>query len=138
MPGQPMPGDVVLAIVAVVLACAGGEAALHAGWRGGNWLAYVCGLGCTAFVAGIVGQRTFPGAEAVQHLGAAAAASSRPGPWDAGVSLPVVGVRLTPVTLAGLLVAVVGLSLLLLFEHVPDPGRVRVAGPRPLEDDDAV
>src|SRR5438132_12432454 len=101
MPGQPMPGDVVLAIVAVVLACAGGAAALHAGWRGGNWLAYVCALGCAAFVAGIVGQRPFPGAEAGQHLGAAAAAASRPGPWAAGGSLPVVGVRPAQGALAG-------------------------------------
>ena len=128
----------LLAITAVVIGTMAGAVALYSGWRGGNWLAYVCGAGFATFVAGVIGQRTFPSAEAVQRLGAAAAASSRPGPWDAGVGLPVIGVKLTPVALSGLLVAIVGLSLVLLFEHVPDPARIRVAGPRPLEDDDAV
>ena len=134
----PTPGDVVLAIAAVLIGCIAGAAAFHAGWRGGNWLAYVPGLGCAAFVAGVVGQRAYPSAEAVRRLGSAAAGSSRPGPWDAGVSLPVIGTRLTPLALCGLLVAVAGLSVLLILEHRPDPARIRALPHRRLEEDDAV
>ena len=89
-------------------------------------------------MAGVVGQRAFPSAEAVRRLGSAAAASSRPGPWDAGVSLPLIGTRLTPLALSGLLVAVAGLSFLLIFEHLPDPARIRALPHRRLEEDDAV
>ena len=59
------------------------------------------------------------------HLGAAAAAVSTPGPWDAGVSLPLIGVRVTPVAIGGLLFGAVGLSLVLLFERVSRGSRVR-------------
>lgn len=139
MPGQaPAPAEVVLAIVAVVAGCAGCAVATHTAWRSGNWLGYLCALGCAAFVAGIAGQRVFPSQAAVRALGQALAQTSRPGPWDAGVSLPVIPVRITPVTLAGLLIAAASVSLMLLFEHVPDPTRARGAHHRALEDDDAV
>ena len=52
----------------------------------------------------------------------AAASASAPGPWDAGVSLPLIGIRVTPVAIVGLLVAAVGLSLVLLFERIPEHG----------------
>lgn len=139
MPGQaPSPPDVVIAIVAVVAGCAAAAAAVYMAWRSGNWLGYVCAAGCAAFVAGVVGQRAFPSQAAVRALGQALAEASRPGPWDAGVSLPVIGIRITPVTLAGLLIAAASVSLMLLFEHVPDPARVRTIRHRALEDDDAV
>lgn len=139
MPGQaPAPPDVVLAIVAVLVGCAACAAAGYAAWRSGNWLGYVCAIGCAAFVVGIAGQRAFPSQAAVRALGQALAQTSRPGPWDAGVSLPLIGIRITPVTLVGLLVAAGSVSLMLLFEHVPDPARVRTVRHRALEDDDAV
>ena len=131
-------GDVVVAIIAVVLGCAGASVAAYVAIRGGNWLAYVCAAGCTAFVAGVVGQQTFPTAAAVARLGAAAAGSSKPGPWDAGVSLPIVPVRLTPVAVGGILVAALGLSLVLLFERVPDPARRAPPPLRSMEEDDTV
>ena len=137
-PQPPAPADVIIAITAVLAGCVAGAAALHSAWRSGNWLGYLTGLGCAAFVVGIAGQRTFPSAAAVRALGQALAQTSRPGPWDAGVSLPLIGLRMTPVTLVGLLVAALGVSLMLLFEHVPDPGRVRVVRHRRLEEDDAV
>ena len=137
-PQPPQPTDVVIAIVAVVAGCVLGATAVYSAWRTGNWLGYLSALGCAAFVVGIAGQRTFPSAAAVRTLGQALAATSRPGPWDAGVSLPLIGLRITPVTLVGLLVAALGVSLMLLFEHVPDPGRVRVVRHRALEEDDAV
>ena len=134
----PTLGDVFLGVAGVVLGLLGAAITIRSGYRTGNWFAYVCALGCLAFAAGIVGQRTFPSTEAVQRLGSAAAATSIPGPWDAGVSLPVIAVRLTPVAVGGILVAAVGLSLLLLFERIPDPARLVWTEPRRLDDDDAV
>jgi hypothetical protein len=130
--------EIVLGIVATVAGCLGAAISIRVAIRSGNWFGYVCGLGCTAFVAGIIGQRTFPTPDAVARLGATAAQTSAPGPWDAGVGLPIVGVHLTPVAVAGLLVAAAGLSMLLLFERIPEgPPRVRPAL-RPLDDDDTV
>lgn len=134
----PTPGDVVLAIIAVVAGCTGCAASLYIVWRSGNWLGYVCAIGCAAFVAGIAGQRAFPSAAAVRAMGQSLASTSRPGPWDAGVSLPLLGVRITPVALVGLLVTAASVSLMLLFEHVPDPERLRSVRHRSLEEDDAV
>jgi hypothetical protein len=129
---------VVVAIVAVLLGCLGASVAAYVAVRGGNWLAYVCAAGCAAFVAGVVGQQTFPTSAAVARLGAEAAQSSKPGPWDAGVSLPVVPLRLTPVAIGGILVAALGLSLVLLFERVPGRARHDRPAPGPLEEDDTV
>lgn len=137
-PQPPSPPDVVIAIIAVVAGCAAGAAAAYSAWRTGNWLGYACAAGCATFVVGIAGQRTFPSADAVRAMGQTLAQTSRPGPWDAGVSLPLIGLRITPVTLVGLLLAALGVSLLLLFEHVPEPGRIRGARHRQLEEDDAV
>ncbi len=73
------------------------------------------------------------------RLGAAAAAVSAPGPWDAGVSLPLIGVRVTPVAIGGLLFGAVGLSLVLLFERVPGIAHTPVATrPSRLEDEDSI
>lgn len=134
----PTPGDIVLAIIASLLGSVAAASAFYFGHRSGNWLSYVCGAGCFAFVAGIAGQQTFPGASAIARLGAGAAQTSAPGPWDAGVSLPLVSIRMTPVSVIGLLVAAIGLSLLLLFERVPDPSRALPPAPRPLDEDDAI
>ncbi len=134
----PSIGDVVLAVVAVLAGCVAGAAAVRGGYLSGNWFAYICAAGCAAFVAGIVGQRVFPSADAIRTLGTEAAARSVPGPWDAGVSLPLLPIRLTPVTVAGILVAAVGLSLVLLFERVPGAGRAAARRPRRLEEDDTV
>ena len=131
-------GDVFIAAVSVAVACVAGAAAIRAGWISGNWFAYVCALGCVAFVAGVAGQRSFPSAAAVQRLGQAAASTSVPGPWDAGVSLPVVAIRMTPVAVGGMLLAAVGLSLLLLFERLPNQGRIDWRERRALEEDDSV
>ena len=137
----PMPpgiGDVVLASISVAIACVAGAAAIRAGYRSGNWFAFLCAAGCAAFVAGVAGQRTFPSAATVQRLGQVAASTSIPGPWDAGVSLPLVSIRLTPVAVIGILVAALGLSLLLLFERVPDRVASSWPAPRRLEEDDSV
>jgi hypothetical protein len=135
----PMVGQVVLGIIAVLAGCLATTSAVVAARHTGNWLYFICALGAVAFVAGIAGQRVFPSADAVARFGQSSAASSIPGPWDAGVLLPIIGVRVTPVALGGLLVAAVGLSLVLLFERVPGTARVPVpARASRLEDDDSI
>jgi len=135
----PTPEQVVIGIFAVVAGCLAVTTSWYAGRQTGNWLYYVCTLGSLAFVVGVVGQRVFPSPSAVARLGAVAASTSVPGPWDAGVSLPLVGIRVTPVAIVGLLVAAVGLSLVLLFERIPTtvraPGLTRTSR---LEDDDSI
>ena len=134
----PTPEQVVVGILGVLFGCLAVTASMYAGRQTGNWLYYVCSVGSLAFVAGVIGQRVFPSPAAIARFGSAAS-SSVPGPWDAGVSLPLIGIRVTPVAIVGLLVAAVGLSLVLLFERVP--GKVRVMAPTRasrLEDDDSV
>jgi hypothetical protein len=128
----------VIGIIAVLAGCLAVTTSGVAGRQTRNWLYYICTLGSLAFVAGVVGQRVFPSPLAIARYGAAAS-SSAPGPWDAGVSLPLIGIRVTPVAIVGLLVAAIGLSLVLLFERVP--GTVRAPAPTlasRLEDDDSI
>src|SRR5579884_3919854 len=134
----PSVADVVLGSLTVVVGCVGGVAALSSAWRTRNWFGYICALGCAALVAGVIGQQTFPSPATVHRLGSAAAASSVPGPFDAGVTVPLIGIRVTPVALAGLLIAALGLSLLLLFEPVASAAP-RIPGQlAPLDEDDSV
>ncbi len=134
----PTPEQVVIGILAVLAGCLAVTTSAYAARQTGNWLYYICTVGSLAFVVGVVGQRVFPSPAAIARLGSAAAASA-PGPWDAGVSLPLIGIRVTPVAIVGLLVAAVGLSLVLLFERIPAKAREAVpARASQLEDDDSV
>jgi len=135
----PMVGQVVLGIIAVLAGCLATTSAVVAARHSGNWLFFICALGATAFVAGVVGQRVFPSPSAIARFGQSSASVSIPGPWDAGVLLPIVGVRVTPVAIGGLLVAAIGLSLVLLFERVPGTVRAPAAARASrLEDDDSI
>ena len=135
----PTPEQVVIGILAVLAGCLAVTTSVFAGRQAGNWLYYVCTVGSLAFVAGVVGQRVFPSPTAIARFGAAAASSSSPGPWDAGASLPLIGLRVTPVAIVGLLVAAIGLSLVLLFERIPSAARATVpARTSRLDDDDSV
>jgi hypothetical protein len=135
----PTTGQVLLGVVAVLLGCLAITSSVVTARHTGNWLYYLCALGALAFVTGVVGQRVFPSQAAVAHFGAVAASVSTPGPWDAGVSLPIIGVRVTPVAIIGLLVGAVGLSLVLLLERIPGTPRQRVAAVASrLEDEDSI
>ena len=134
----PTPEQVVIGILAVVLGCLAVtgrhtrrgrrgtgciSSARSAAWRSSRALS---GNGCF---------RRPP----QWRVTGAAASSSAPGPWDAGVSLPLIGIRVTPVAIVGLLVAAVGLSLVLLFERIPSTVRAKAPTPASrLEDDDSV
>jgi hypothetical protein len=133
----PTAAEVVIGTVSVALACLGAACAIRAVARGQRlWL--VGATGCLLVVAGVVGQRTFPSADAVAKLGKDEAARQLPGPWEAGVGIPILNLHLTPVAMVGLLLSVAGTSLVLFFEapaSVPRPaGRTLT----PLEEDDAV
>jgi hypothetical protein len=135
----PTPEQIVIGIVAVLAGCLAVTTSAYAGRQTGNWLYYVCTIGSLAFVAGVVGQRVFPSRAAVARFGPVAASASSPGPWDAGVTLPLIGIRVTPVAIVGLLVAAVGLSLVLLFERIPATAGATVpARASRLDDDDSV
>ncbi len=125
--------DVVIGIVCAVIGCLATAAALHAARRTRNWLFLVCALGALVFTAGVAGQRVFPSEDA-RKADPFNAAHHTPGAWEAGVSIPVIDVSATPVAVGGLLLAIVGLSLVLFFEAVPE-GDLPVPPPLPpLED----
>ena len=120
--------DVVIGIVCVVLGCAVTAASVHAARRTRNWLFLVCALGGLVFVIGVIGQRVFP-SDDERKLYPLNATHRTPSAWEAGVQIPVIDVGATPVAVGGFLVAVVGLSLVLFFEAVPEQ---EIAPPRPL------
>jgi hypothetical protein len=130
--------DVVVGVLCVMAGCAAAAASVHAARRTRNWLFYVCALGATAFVVGVVGQRVFPSEDSLKR-DPFGAAKQTPGVWDAGVQIPVIGIQATPLAVGGFLVAVVGLSLVLFFEVVPSeharPGAVLLG---PVEEPDTV
>ena len=134
---SPSSGVVVAACIVVSLGCLGCAAAIEAARRTRNWLYLICALGAAGVVAGIVGQRSFPGEDLVARLGQDAAERQTPGAWDAGVSVPLAHVKVTPVAVGGALMALAGLSLVLFFEPAEAPRREPEVL-RSLEEDDAL
>jgi formate hydrogenlyase subunit 3/multisubunit Na+/H+ antiporter MnhD subunit len=126
VPLPPTPGQVMLGVFGVIAGALVASVSAFLARRSRNWLYHLGTVGGLLIVAGVVGQRTV-------------AAGARLGAWDAGISLPGIGVHLDPVAAAGIVLALVGLTLTLLFERVlDDDDRPRPLVHRPLEDDDAV
>ncbi len=122
----PTPAEVVIGILAVLAGSLLASVALFLARRTGNWLHGVTALGGLLIVAGVVGQR-------------AAAPGAHLGPWDAGIVVPLAGLHLDVVTAVGVVVGLAGITVTLLFEHVPDEARMRhPLAHRALEEDDAV
>lgn len=137
--GSALPaGRTLLAVAVVAIACVGGCAAAEMARRSRNWLYLVIVGGAVALAAGVAAQRTFPSDGAVHALGDAEAQRLPVGPWDAGVSLPLLGTRVTPVALGGVLAGVAGVSLVLFFEPAGERPRPAASRPRRLEEDDLV
>jgi hypothetical protein len=132
------PASIIKASLVVIAACLGCALAVHAALRTRNWLYLICALGSFAVVAGVVGQRVFPSDDLIKQVGADAAEHSTYGPWDAGLHIPVIDVKATPVAVGGVLVAMLGLSLVLFFEADVPEGSARTPRRRRLEEDDAV
>jgi hypothetical protein len=126
VPLPPTPGQVVVGVIGVLAGALIASVSAFLARRSHNWLHHLGTVGGLLIVAGIVGQRTV-------------ADGARLGAWDAGITVPVVGVRLDPVAAGGIILALVGLTLTLLFERIVDEDdRPRPLIHRALEDDDAV
>jgi hypothetical protein len=125
VPLAPTPGEVVLGVLTVLAGALIATASAFMARRSHNWLHYLTAAGGLLIVAGVVGQRTVSG--------------SAMGALDAGISVPVIGVRLNPVAAAGIILSLVGVTVTLLFERVVDESERPVPlVHRPLEDDDAI
>lgn len=131
----PSAAEVLTGTATVALACICGAYAARAALVGRNLLWLICVAGTLLVVAGVVGQRTYPSSDAA---GKDPAAHQLPGPWEAGVGIPVIGVHVTPVTLVGLLLTVAGTSLVLFFEAAPGPPEAAAGRLSRLEEDDTV
>lgn len=126
VPVAPTPGQVVIGVGAVICGALLATTSAFLARRTGNWLHHVGTAAGLLVVAGVVGQRTAVNGAPV-------------GPWDAGITVPVLGVRLDPVAAAGIILALLGLVLTLLFERLPDSeDKPSPLVHRPFEDDDAV
>ncbi len=126
-PLPPTPAQVVIGILAVLAGALVTSVSVFLGRRSHNWLHYMTAAGGLLIVAGLVGQRT-------------ATDGAPNGPWNAGITVPILGARLDVVAAIGIVAALVGVTLTLLFERVTVEGE---GAPRPLvhralEDDDAV
>ena len=121
----PTPAQVVIGILTAMVAALIATASVFMARRSRNWLFHFGTLGGLLVLAGVVGQRT-PAGPAV-------------GPWETGLTVPVLGLRIDPVAAAGIILTLVGLTLTLLVE------RVVAASDRPaplvhraLEEDDLI
>jgi hypothetical protein len=124
IPVAPTPAQVVIGVVAVLAGALIATTSAFVARRSGNWLHHLGTAGGLLIVAGVVGQRS--------------AAGGATGLWASGITVPVLGVELDAVTAAGIIVALLGLVLTLLFERVPDADQPSPLVHRHLEDDDAV
>jgi hypothetical protein len=123
---QPQWYQILLASAAVMLGCAGSAYGFWYAVRHRNPLLYIPGAG--AALVGLVGERT------------PVAATGRPASvWDLTVQIPALPLKLDEVTLAGLIVLLVGISLVLFLEGVTAPERRwKPPPPRGLDEDDSV
>ena len=121
----PTPAQVVIGILTAMAAALIATTSFFMARRSGNWIFHFGTVGGLLLLAGVVGQRT-PAGSAV-------------GPWDTGLTVPVLGLRIDPVAAAGIILTLLGLTLTLLVE------RVVAASDRPaplvhraLEEDDLI
>lgn len=128
MNGSPQWYQLVIAALAVVLSCTAAAFCFWFGVRHRNWLVHVIGVGATLAVVGLVGERNV------------VAGTGRPGSvWDLSVKVPLIPLYLDQLTAAGLILALLGLSLVLFLERVVPPDqRWRSPPARPLEEDDSI
>ena len=129
--------EILFSCLAVILACIGAAYSIAYARRNGNWLLYISTAGCVVFVLGLVFQRS---AAPVGVVAAACPADTGTGIFDTNIGLPLTGLQVNLVTLAGILLNVASLCLVLVFERVSDPRREVYQGPASLslEDEDAV
>jgi len=120
--------QIVLASIAVLVACAVSAYCFWFAVRHRNALFHIPGVGATLVVVGLVGERTV------------VVATGRPASvWDLSIKIPLIPLYLDVVTLIGLIIGLVGLSLILFLERVvPPEQRWTPPPPRSLDEDDSV
>ena len=120
--------QIVLASIAVLVACAVSAYCFWFAVRHRNALFHIPGVGAALIVVGLVGER---------NVGVA---TGRPASvWDLSIKIPLIPLYLDVVTLAGLIIGLLGLSLILFVERViPPDERWTPPPPRGLDEDDSV
>ena len=120
--------QIVLASIAVLVACAVSAYCFWFAVRHRNALFHIPGVGVALVVVGLVGERNV------------VAATGRPASvWDLSIKIPLIPLYLDVVTLAGLIIGLLGLSLILFVERViPPDERWTPPPPRGLDEDDSV
>ena len=120
--------QIVLASIAVLVACAVSAYCFWFAVRHRNWLFHVPGVGAALVVIGLIGERN------------PVAATGRPASvWDLSIKVPLVPLHLDDVTIAGLILGLLGLSLILFVERVVPPEQRWTPPPaRGLDEDDSV
>lgn len=120
--------QIVLASIAVLVACAVSAYCFWFAVRHRNALFHIPGVGAALIVVGLVGER---------NVGVA---TGRPASvWDLSIKIPLIPLYLDVVTLAGLIIGLLGLSLILFVERViPPDQRWTPPPPRSLDEDDSV
>ena len=120
--------QIVLASIAVLAACTVSAYCFWFAVRHRNALFHLPGVGGALVVIGLIGERNV------------VAATDRPASvWDLSIKVPLIPLYLDTVTIAGLIVGLLGLSLILFVERVvPPEERWKPPPPRGLDEDDSV
>ncbi|MGD0447944.1 MAG: hypothetical protein ABSB36_04920 [Candidatus Dormibacteria bacterium] len=120
--------QIVLASTAVLAACAISAYCFWFAVRHRNAIFHVPAVGAALVVVGLVGERNV------------VAATGRPASvWDLSIKVPLIPLYLDVVTLIGLIIGLLGLSLILFLERVvPPEQRWTPPPPRGLDEDDSV
>ena len=120
--------QILLASIAVLLACAVSAYCFWFAVRHRNWLFHIPGVGAALVVIGLIGERNV-----VVATGRAASI------WDLSIKVPLIPLYLDTVTIAGLILGLLGLSLILFVERVvPVEQRWTPPPARGLDEDDSV
>lgn len=128
MTAGPTWYQILLASLFVAAGCTAAAFSFWYGVRQRNWLLHVVGAGCALFVVGLVGERNV-----VRGTGRPASV------WDLSIQVPLLPLKLDVLTVAGIIVILLGLSVVLFLERAVPPGpRWRPPAQRPLDEDDSV
>jgi len=125
---RPQWYQIALASIAVLAACTVSAYCFWFAVRHRNALFHLPGVGAALVVVGLVGERNV------------VVATGRPASvWDLSIKVPLIPLYLDVVTLIGLIIGLLGLSLILFLERVVPPEGRWTPPPEPgFDEDDSV
>jgi drug/metabolite transporter superfamily protein YnfA len=125
---QPAWYQILLASLAVLAGCVVSAYSFWIAVRHHNWLFHILGVGAALFVVGMVGERT------------PVAGTGRPSSvWDLTVQVPLLPLKLDELAIAGLILLLLGVSVVLFVERVVPPEQRWQPPPhRAIDEDDSV